>query len=327
MCDFSAAGMALAEQAVGRYDLPLHATVRLVSVSENEIYQVAAPSGQRWALRLQRPGYQSPQSLRSEISWLVALREAGVVATPVPHAGLDGSWVQTVIDPATGEMRRVVLFAWEPGSHPIIEMDLRPCFQTLGAVIAGMHAHSRAWRRPAGFERFSWDFDTALGESARWGRWRDGPGMNTAYEKVLSRGVALVGERLAAYGSGPDRFGLVHGDLRLQNLLLHEGAVKVIDFDDCGFSWYMADLANCVSFYEHLPQVPALLAALLEGYRSVHPLSQAEVEELPTFLLLRRLSLLAWTGSHAETAMAASLGPHFTVQTVDLCARYLKTFA
>ena len=325
MGDFSA-GMALATQAVGRYDLPQHATVRLVSVSENEVYQVAAPSGQRWALRLQRPGYQSPQSLRSEIAWLVALRAAGVVATPVPHAGLDGSWVQTAIDPATGDTRLAVLFAWEPGSHPVITMELRPCFQTLGTVIAGMHAHSRGWHRPPDFERFSWDVETALGENARWGRWRDGPGMTEAYEKVLSHGVALVSERLAAYGSGPDRFGLVHGDLRLQNLLLHEGGVKVIDFDDCGFSWFMADLANCVSFYEHLPQVPALLAALLEGYRSVHPLSRAEEDELPTFLMLRRLSLLAWIGSHAETAMAASLGSQFTQQTVALCNRYLQRF-
>ena len=65
----------LAEQALGLYDLPRNSTVQLISLSENETYKVEAPGGRRWALRLQRPGYQSKNSLASEIAWLVALRE------------------------------------------------------------------------------------------------------------------------------------------------------------------------------------------------------------------------------------------------------------
>jgi Ser/Thr protein kinase RdoA (MazF antagonist) len=34
--------------------------------------------------------------------------------------------------------------------------------------------------------------------------------------------------------------------------------VKVIDFDDCGFGWYMYDAATPVSS-RHEPQVPALI--------------------------------------------------------------------
>ena len=77
----------LAKEALSLYDLPPNATVRLISRSENEIYKIEAPSGRRWALRVQRPGYQSKNALASEIAWLVALRNDGVVATPVPIAG------------------------------------------------------------------------------------------------------------------------------------------------------------------------------------------------------------------------------------------------
>ena len=315
----------LAEQALSLYGLPSSATVQLACLSENETYKIEAPSGERWALRIQRPGYQSRNTLAAEIAWLVALRNDGVVATPVPVVGRDGEWVQSVGNKA-GELRNVVLFAWEKGSHPAISMDLRACFRSLGAIAAKMHAHSSQWQRPPGFERFTWDFETSLGEFARWGRWRDGLGMDAARIELFGRAAVLIQNRLANYGRGSDRFGLVHGDMRLANLLLHEGEVKVIDFDDCGFSWYMYEVAAVLSFHEHLPEAPGLIELLLEGYRTVRAVSRAEEEEIPTFLMLRRLLLVAWIGSHVETDLARSLGVAYTEQTVGLCNAYLARF-
>ena len=320
----------LAEQALGLYDLPRFASVHLVSISENEIYRVEAPSGGRWALRIQRPGYQSKNSLASEMAWLAALRRDGVLATQIPVKGLDGEWVQVVRDvarnPDDGEARNVVLFAWENGSHPRMDMDLRQCFRALGAITARMHVHSRTWQRPEGFVRFTWDFEASLGETPRWGRWRDALGMNEGRLDLFGRTARLIQERLRLYGSEPHRFGLAHCDLRLDNLLIDNGEIKVIDFDDCGFSWYMYDAAAAVSFYEHLPQVPGLIECWLEGYRTVSVVSREEEEEIPTFIMLRRLLLVAWVGSHAETALARSLGVSYTGQTVGLCSDYLRRF-
>jgi Ser/Thr protein kinase RdoA (MazF antagonist) len=314
------------EQVLGLYDLPLDATVQLVSHSENETYKVEAPSGRRWALRVQRAGYQSTQALASEIAWLVALRNDGVVATPIPIAGRNGEWVQLAQLPGAPAVRNVVLFAWEDGHEPTIAMDLRQCFKTLGVITAKMHAHSAAWQRPEGFERFTWDFEAALGESARWGRWRDGLGMDPTRLDLFGRTVDLIRGRLVAYGRGPDRFGLAHCDLRLANLLVHEDEVKVIDFDDCGFSWYMYDGATLMSFYEHLPGAAGLIEHWLEGYRTVRTVSREEEEEIPTFVMLRRLLLVAWVGSHVETDLARSLGVGYTDQTVGLCSAYLRRF-
>jgi len=143
---------------------------------------------------------------------------------------------------------------------------------------------------------------------------------------LFARTAELIRDRLASYGRGPGRFGLAHCDLRLDNLLVDKGEIKVIDFDDCGFSWYMYDAATALSFYEHLPQVPGLIESWLEGYRTVSAVSRAEEEEIPTFMMLRRLLLVAWVGSHAETALARSLGVSYTDQTVALCLAYIKRF-
>jgi Ser/Thr protein kinase RdoA (MazF antagonist) len=223
--------------------------------------------------------------------------------------------------------RPIVLFDWEAGAEPGIGDDLEGPFEQLGAVTARMHDHARRWTRPPGFTRPVWNFETALGDDRpHWGRWRDGMGMTPEAEALFARTVAAIGRRLARFGSGPERFGLAHCDLRLANLLIDGPSVKVIDFDDCGFSWFLYDAATPVSFYEHDPKVPALIAAWTRGYRSEAPLSAEDEAEIPTFLMLRRLLLVAWIGSHSETDLARSMGTAYTEGTTGLCESYLARF-
>jgi Ser/Thr protein kinase RdoA (MazF antagonist) len=100
----------------------------------------------------------------------------------------------------------------------------------------------------------------------------------------------------------------------------------VIDFDDCGFGWYMYDAATPVSFYEHEPQVPALIESWKRGYRRVIELSKEDEAEIPTFVMLRRLLLVAWIGSHHETDLARSMGHPYTEGTAALCEDYLSRY-
>jgi Ser/Thr protein kinase RdoA (MazF antagonist) len=62
----------------------------------------------------------------------------------------------------------------------------------------------------------------------------------------------------------------------------------------------------------------------VSGYRHLAPLSAAEEAELPTFVLLRRLLLVAWIGSHADTELARSMGAPFTGRSCDLAEDYLS---
>ncbi len=43
--------------------------------------------------------------------------------------------------------------------------------------------------------------------------------------------------------------------------------------------------------------------------------------------MLRRLLLVAWIGSHAETDLAKSMGLPYTEGTMGLCENYLSKFA
>ncbi|MBJ7546173.1 phosphotransferase, partial [Pseudomonas sp. OA3] len=155
--------------------------------------------------------------------------------------------------------------------------------------------------------------------------WRNALGLTAEGREVLERTQALLRGQTEAYGMAPERFGLVHCDMRLANLLVDGERLTVIDFDDCGFSWFVYDFAACLSFLEEDPRVGEFLAAWLEGYRSVAPLSEEDERAIPMFLMLRRMQLTAWVASHAETPTAQSMGEDYTRGTVALAQRYLDT--
>lgn len=318
----------VAQAATAHYNLPKPLTVKMINLSENATYKVEATDGQRWALRIHRDGYHSKAAIKSELAWLMALRDAGVVVTPKPVKGLDGEIIQKVGHKQLKVPRHVVLSDWETGAEPGIGQDLAKPFEVLGEVTARMHQHSKQWQRPSYFTRLTWNFETSLGEDKpHWGRWRDGMGVDPAKQKLFGRTVDAIGKRLAAYGMGADRFGLIHCDLRLANLLMDGESVKAIDFDDCGFGWFMYDAATPVSFYEHEPQVPELIEAWKQGYRKAATLAKADADEIPTFVMLRRLLLVAWIGSHSETDLAKSMGLPYTEGTTALCDNYLRDYA
>jgi Ser/Thr protein kinase RdoA (MazF antagonist) len=315
----------VADSAIGRYPLPDGSTATLINVSENATYRVDDPAtGRKWALRVHRDGYHSRTAIASELEWIAALRAGNVVITPAPVAGRDGNLIQTIAVEGLHVPRNVVLFAWENGSEPLAT-DVAG-FETLGEVAARMHAHVRSWQKPSWFERHAWDFETSLGDRPHWGRWRDGMGMTPNIESVFAETVQLIKNRLEAFGKAPERFNLIHGDMRLANLLMDGSAVKVIDFDDCGHSWFLYDCATTVSFFEHQPEVPELLQAWVRGYRRVGELTPEDEAEIPTFVMLRRLLLVAWIGSHSETDLARSMGVDYTQQTIPLCESYLSRY-
>src|SRR4051794_29880284 len=165
---------AAATAALARFGLSPEATATLCNVSENHTYRVDDPAGgRRYALRVHRPGYRTARQIESELQWIDALRADGAVDTCVPVPATDGRRVVEVLG-----SHNVVLFDWLPGVTPDPEGDdVIAGFRTLGAVSARMHAHARAWRLPAGFDRTAWDYEHTLGPAGHWGRWQDGLGM------------------------------------------------------------------------------------------------------------------------------------------------------
>lgn len=316
---------ALANQSLHLWGLPAGAQARLINVSENATFLVENPDGHKSILRVHRENYHTRNAITCEHAWSKALNDEGGVKTPDIIPGRDGSNIQTAeVDGLPGE-RHMVMFEFVEGHEPAEDADhLVESFEELGEIAALTHNHSVSWQRPENFERLVWDLDTVFGPDATWGDWRDAPNVTAAIRSCLEDLEFVVVRRLTDYGKGPDRFGLIHADMRLANLLIHEGTTRLIDFDDCGLGWFMYDFAAGISFMEDHPQVPALKDAWVRGYRKARSLTQEDEQEIDTFVMLRRLALLAWIGSHIEVDTARELAPKFAPVTADLGREFLK---
>jgi len=312
----------LADLALKNYPDAMRGELSLICRSENATFLVRQADGNRLALRVHRDNYHQHHEIESELAWLDSLRETGI-QVPEALVTLSGARVQTLALNAN-ESRHVVLFKWIEGEMPTTEVDPR-AFAQLGEVTARLHQHSRRWQKPAGFARIVWDHQTMIGAQGHWGRWQDAPGLQPQDRLIVEQTLSRVSRILDHYGKSTQRYGLIHADLRLTNLLLHKGETRVIDFDDCGMGWYMHDAAAAISFVEHHPRAQEWVEHWLAGYQRICPLSEEDLAVIPTMIIQRRIQLLAWVGSHATTDMAVSLGGEWVADSVKLCQAYLET--
>ena len=312
------------DRALHCWDIPAGATTRLINVAENRTYLVEADGGFRSVLRVHRAGYHSKGEILSELDWLRALAGSATVDVPAVIAGRDGGEVQTVDISGNRECRNLVMFTFVDGNHPDERGELSDEFRSLGRITARVHIHSRQWRPPDGFQRPAWDIDAVFGPQSRWGNWRNAPNVTPDMTAVLERAETLLRRRLGSFGTEPERFGLIHADMRLANLIVGKGRIWLIDFDDCGFGWFLYDFATAISFIEDHPQVPKLKEAWLEGYTDLLPLGREEVGEMDSFVMLRRMALLAWIGSRIDSTEPQRLAGGFARGTSKLAEGYLS---
>lgn len=296
----------------------------LINHSENHTFRINLADGHKVILRVHRPGYNSRAAIESELQWMDALRVDAGIETPRVLRGTDGQRVQ-VLALGDGRERFAVLFQFEAGVEPQECDDLVGPFRQLGELAARCHMHAEQWVSPVGFTRPVWTAPTILDPDGLWGDWRIAPGVDETVTAVLMQLDVALRQRLLAYGQAPDRFGIIHADMRLANLLIEGGRTKLIDFDDSGFCWFGYDFAAAISFFEDGAQVPELRAAWLDGYVMHRQLSADDLVALEALVMLRRMALLAWIGSHAETDLAQSCAPDFAIRTMTLAEKYLAT--
>lgn len=312
----------LANRSLGLWDIPEGAKARLINVSENATYLVEAP-GHKFILRVHRENYHTENAIECELAWMEALSRDGVVETPGVYTGRNGRQIQSGSLPGLPNSRFMVLFHFVEGNEPDADGDPVSHFEELGEIAARTHLHSIGWQRPANFERLVWDERAIFGPDLLWGDWRAAPEVTPEVKDTLEEVEITVRSRLENFGKGPERFGLIHADMRLANLLADGRVTRLIDFDDCGMGWFLYDFATGISFIEDNPAVPAMKEAWVRGYRKIRPLSPEEEHEIDTFVMLRRMALLAWIGSHIEAPEPQELAPGFAATTAALGKAWL----
>ena len=275
---------------------------------DNTTFRIDAADGERYVLRIHRPTGKTVAQVRSEMMWLTFLREETDLVVPQPVPRRDGDWVTVASVEGVPKARMCVLLRWLPGRF--VDKGLTPShLERVGAFMARLHLSAAQHHPPDGFVRGR--LDNLYGKPAPIGealarQQIDNPNDEATAIRVVTEvcspedgaRVRKLIDRIRAVqralGQGPETFGLIHGDLHQENYFFHQGRVRAIDFDDCGFGYYLYDLA--VTAYEvgWRDNTEALRQGLLAGYRSVRALSPEHKGHLQTFMDLRDLQMMLW---------------------------------
>jgi Ser/Thr protein kinase RdoA (MazF antagonist) len=301
----------LAENAFTAYDMPApHLTP--LQHEDNTTFRIEGANGERYVLRIHRP-LRTVEAVRSEMTWLAALRRETEFVVPEPVPTQDGDLLTVSSAAGVPEPRICVLFRWVEGRF--FDARLTPShLERVGALMAGLQLHGARFQPRDGFVRGRLDSLTdgarrtaARGASEAIARGQiDHPEDETAAIRLITEIcspedgarvatlIRKVREVQRTVGQGPETFGLIHGDLHQANYLFHQGQVRAIDFDDCGYGYYLYDMAVTLSEVNWRKNTPALRKSFLEGYRSVRDLSPEHEQYLDTFIALRDLQLMTW---------------------------------
>lgn len=294
------------------------ADCRLVAARENRVYRVEK-DGVAYALRLHRMGYCSEAELRSELQWMDTA-DAGGLDVPTPVASTAGRLMH-IIDGVA-----VDVLSWLEGTPlgktgaPLEIRDREAMFRAIGREMAQLHAVSDAWTLPEGFTRRRWDRDGLLGEAPVWGRFWDNPTLSTEDRRLFLRLREVATAELTTHESDLD-YGLIHADLVRENVMVHEGKVQLIDFDDSGFGFRLFDIATTLLRNRTEPDYEALKEALLQGYHSVRDL---DLTSLDLFLVLRAATYVGWIISRMDEDGSAVRNVRFVTTARGLTEAYLS---
>lgn len=312
------------------------ARFHLVRQAGNTLFRVktpdpspAAPEGLfeegQYLLRLHEPGYQEPEAIDLELTWLAAMRREADLPVPEPVAALDGQWVVSVDAPGVPGTRRCSLLRWIKG-RSVKNRFRTHHLRAQGRLMARLHQFSIQWQPAAGLSKRRFDWDGLFQNDV-------GSGMTNADAWALlsplhSEAFSFVAERIRDvmedWGQGLDVFGLIHGDLGVDaNLFFWHGEPRAIDFDDSGFGYWVFDLAVALDACRDDPAYPRYREALLDGYAEFRYLPEKQAEQLELFLAGLQVYWNLWAtgGTHLYPRLLPEYSERIA-NTAEFVVRY-----
>jgi Ser/Thr protein kinase RdoA (MazF antagonist) len=176
-------------------------------------------------------------------------------------------------------------------------------FHAIGRAVGQFHAISKKYQpshagltRPQWYDSYEITHATSLLQNLT----------DPAGEKL-----ARLLNYLVSLPQSPADYGLIHDDLHFANFLVGQGnQVTVIDFDDCGYGWFVIDVAMAVFdvmvLYNPLNDVQGqifarrFLRSYLSGYREQNQLDPFWQAQIGHFLKLKELCIYADLIGHPD---------------------------
>ena len=287
----------IARNAIEQYNFQ-SAKLKFLKHLENTTFKLSTLQG-NFLLRVYCGFHNTVQDMESEAKMIEYLSSCNNYQYQKPIRNSSHSFVSMV--EASGISKPVSILSWIDSpiiGHQVNDLSL---FEKLGKLIAHIHNQLAQWQKPIDFHRPMLDADGLIGKNGALGygisgyRYFDGETVSL-FESVYQR---LIDFETVA-GKEKNIFGIIHGDLHLNNVILHQNTLIPIDFDDSGYGYYIYDLAVLLANYWGILEYSEIKTKLLQGYRKIAELSIEIENQLPLFIAARYIFIALYLAGKSE---------------------------
>jgi Ser/Thr protein kinase RdoA (MazF antagonist) len=323
-------GASVAALIEAHWPLGKVASARLMLRGLNDVYEVPLADGARYLARLGGRRYRGPDNVTHEAALLTHLKAAGApVAAPIalsagalalPVAAAEGERMLMLSDFVDGI--RPMMFRMIPGGTGY--EDVPPRMAAMGASMGQLHAASASYQGPE--SRYTLDAAHLLHNPAA--QIVSSAICNSELRARAEAIVARLDEALTAVAPSLTTL-RCHGDTHSGNLLVTSEGDRLratwFDFDDCGPGWQTYDL--CIMFWAMLRHIRAaepndltliFWRALITGYRTMHPIAEADYAAIGLFVSIRHIWFLGEYCSRLEQWGTESFSRDWLAGELDL---------
>jgi Ser/Thr protein kinase RdoA (MazF antagonist) len=293
----------LLARACSLYDAYPERLIPLTGGHYNAVYEFSAGTkGGSGILRIGVEDFPTEQTL-GMLEWVNFLSEQGA-----PVSGPLKSVRGHLLERLEYNGQAYTITSFEKASGTLAE-NITPSawtdelFQAIGRAVGQFHTISKRYQpshaghtRPQWYDSYEIRHATSLLENLT----------DPAGEKL-----AGLLKYLGTLPKSPTDYGLIHDDLHFANFLVgRDNRVTVIDFDDCGYGWFVIDVAMAVFdvmvLYNPLTDEQGqtfarrFLRSYLSGYREHNQLDPFWQAHIGHFLKLKELCIYADLIGHPD---------------------------
>lgn len=244
-------------------------------------------------VRVAHSSHRTCAMTKAELDWLMYLYDHGVrVAAPI--RSVEGELITTFHDSSSYFV--VTAFEKAPGGklNYQLYMEDKEIIKRLGRSTGKIHALTKKYKlNEDSPKRVDWIDNHYLSKFSGY--------VPAAYFYVMDKTEQFL-QTLMALPKGIDSYGLIHGDIQLNNFHVHKDELTLFDFDECEYNWFTADIANPLFYATPLlsggKEKRNLVAkrfydVFMEGYVQENELDPYWLKRLPLFLRLREILVLS----------------------------------
>jgi Ser/Thr protein kinase RdoA (MazF antagonist) len=121
--------------------------------------------------------------------------------------------------------------------------------------------------------------------------------MPVSFQEPFERISQQARQAMEKLGTGSGAFGIIHADLYPENVLFKAGQAYPIDFEDCGYGYWIWDIAVALCAWAWGKDWEFMRDAFRTGYCRFRTLPEEQWEMLDLFVATQFATMVLWASA------------------------------